>query len=347
MTTNAPALPIATTPIVLNDQRTMNVNVSTCPMLGRPQLELISLLRTAWTRTDYDWLESMWGDYADTLTIHNVIGRVNGEPVGAASVCLARDQPEVATIGNVITHPSYRRLGVAEHLVNIAAGLAFKSGCRVIYLGTTPKPRCVYERCGFHWHNGSVMRRTNNSDPQPEHDFFTPGQPTTSRDAQWGDLPALACFAAQPIQSITLDYARGLISGNHVTLQRCVSNFPVIHEAVRSRDGVFRVLIGDAPNRILGFGTITPGPSPAQQHTAQLDFVVHDHYEDTAQSLLEELLTAAADRDIRHLEITVADRDHHKQQCLQAAHFQKTKTHQPDLLLKSGPEPVQVWIAKI
>ncbi len=40
------------------------------------QQELIRLWRSEWTRTDYDWLEALNGDYGDTLTIVSLVWRV-------------------------------------------------------------------------------------------------------------------------------------------------------------------------------------------------------------------------------------------------------------------------------
>jgi len=247
-------LPATTHSIDLCDQRVMNIEVLTYPLTNEQQTVLIDLWRTEWTRTDYDWIESMRGDYADTLTIQSIVGRIDGEPAGTASVCFARVHPEVATIGSVLTHARFRRLGVAEHLTNLATKLAVEAGCRAVYLGATRSPKCVYLKCGFQWHNGGVMRYVNNSHDTPEQDFYAPGQQTTLRDAQWGDLSAFACLVTQPIDTVVINYPRGLVSGKYVTLRSCLSNFPSVYNAVRDSAGVMCVLVGEVPNRVLGFG---------------------------------------------------------------------------------------------
>lgn len=329
-------------PFRLHDQRLMPTEVWTCPLPNDQQRVLIDLWRTEWTRTDYNWLEAMNGDYSDTLTICSVLGRVDEEPAGTASVCFARVQPEVATIGNVLTHPRFRRLGIARHLTDITASLAFKAGCRAIYLGATRSPHCVYLKSGFQWHNGGVMRCVTPPDDAPERDFFAPGQRTTLRNAQWGDLAAFACFAVQPIKTAVLDCSRALSSGKYATLQRCVSNFPMVHDDVCNREGVMRVLAGDAPNRVLGFGSLTPGHRPARRHIATIDFVVHDNYCADAPALLDDLLGSAPGLGIQHIEAFVAGPDLHKRELLEAAHFRPIAVLPDRLMLQDRSLPVEI-----
>ena len=216
--------------IPLRDGRTLEIEVLTFPIDSSRQKALIGLWRTEWTQGDYDWLRSMNGDYSRHLRIQAVLGTIEGRPAGTASVCYPCQEPEVSVVGSVLTHPDCRRLGVAEALTGAVVDLSYRAGCRVSYLGATRDPRNVYLRCGFRWWNGGVMRREREDSSRCEEAFFATGQATSVRESNWGDLPAFACFVVQPWDTRVLDYPRALLSGKYVKLQRCVSNFPAVHE---------------------------------------------------------------------------------------------------------------------
>ena len=299
--------------IPLRDGRSLEVEVLTFPIDSARQNALIGLWRTEWTGGDYDWLRSMNGDYSRQLRIQAVLGTIEGRPAGTASVCFPCREPEVSVVGSVLTHPECRRLGVAEALTSAVADLSFRAGCRVSYLGATRDPRNVYLRCGFRWWNGGVMRLEREGSSGCEEDFFAPGQATSVRQANWGDLPAFACFVVQPWDALVLDYPRALLSGKYVKLQRCVSNFPAVHEEAGPRGGVLGVLVGESPHRVLGFGSITPEPGEYRRHKAVIDVCSHDDYDDGADSLTQWLMSEAAGCGVERLQAYVAASDKDKQ----------------------------------
>ena len=300
--------------IRLKDGRTLEVEVLTYPIDGSRQAALIELWRTEWTTGDYDWLASMNGDYSQTLRIQAVLGRVDGQAAGTASVCYPCQDAEVAVVGSVLTHPKFRGIGIAEHLTNRVVGLSLDAGCRVSYLGATRDPRNVYLRVGFNWWNGGVMRKASRETTDGEKEIFAVGQSTTLRESNWGDLPGFACFVVQPWDVLVLDYPRSLLSGKYVRLQRCVSNFPVVHEEVYRRGGVMVVLLGEAAHRILGFGSLTPEPGEARGHKAVIEACVHDAYAGEIGSLIQWLMSAAADRKIGAVQAFVANCDGGKEE---------------------------------
>ncbi len=299
--------------VKLRDGRILEIEVLTFPIDRIHQNTLIGLWRTEWTQGDYDWLRSMNGDYSQHLRIQAALGTVEGCPAGTASVCYPSEGPEVSVVGSVLTHPGYRRLGVAEAMTHAVVDLSYQAGCRVSYLGATRDPRNVYLRCGFRWWNGGVMRREREDSFRCEEEFFTPGQSTSIRESNWGDLPAFACFVVQPWNSRVLDYQRALLSGKYVRLQRCVSNFPVVHNEVMERGGAIGVLVGQSPHRILGFGSITPEPGEARRHKAVIDVCTHDRYTHRTSSLIHWLMSEAAKRKIERLQAYVAVSDMDKE----------------------------------
>ncbi len=300
--------------IRLRDGRTLEIEVLTFPIDSSRQKALIGLWRTEWTQGDYDWLRSMNGDYSRHLRIQAVLGTIEGRPAGTASVCYPCREPEVSVVGSVLTHPDCRRLGVAEALTGAVVDRSYRAGCRVSYLGATRDPRNVYLRCGFRWWNGGVMRREREDSSRCEEAFFATGQATSVRESNWGDLPAFACFVVQPWDTRVLDYPRALLSGKYVKLQRCVSNFPAVHEEAVARGGVLGVLVGQSPHRVLGFGSITPEPGQSRRHKAVIDVCSHDGYAEGAESLIRWLMSQAARRGIEHLQAYLAASDMGKQE---------------------------------
>ena len=304
--------------VKLKNGRNVEVTLLTYPIPVKDQMALIDLWWTEWTKADYDWLQSMRGAYSETLRINSALGRIEGRAAATASVCYAREAPEVSTVGSVLTHPDYRGLGIAAHLTDIVARRSFADGCRVSYLGATRAPRCVYLRCGFEWWNGGVMRRAAPGVADYEAQSFTAGQKTFLREARWGDLSGMACLVVQPLESLVLDYPRALLSGKYVALQRCVSNFPVVHDQVIERGGVMCVVTGEASHRILGFGTLTPQPGIARRHKAIIDVASHDSYESETDGMINHLMAEAKQRQIQLVQAYVASWDRKK-----ADHFKR------------------------
>jgi len=307
--------------INLPDGRVLQVELLTYPIGAKEQMELIQLWRSEWRSTDLDWLETMNGDYADTLTIKSVLGRIDGRPVSSASIFYPRVEPEVAVVGSVLTHPDFRRLAMARKLVGQAVQLAWQAGCGLIFLGATRSQHCVYLHCGFDWVNGGVMRQARPGHEKDEDIYFASGQHTSIRQAQWGDVPGVSALMAQPMDWLVLDYPRGLLSGKYVTLQRCVSNFPVIYYEVRARQGVMVMLIGEKTHRVLGFGTLTPGPGPNRRYKGLIDLAVHDNYVDQAERIIERLLSEAKQKQIEVAQAYIAGKDQQKGEIFRRAGF--------------------------
>lgn len=290
------------------------------PLQPAAQAELIQLLRTEWTRTDYDWLEAMNGDYSEGLAITTVLARRNGEPLATATFHYTRAHPEVAVIGSVLTHRSHRNHGLAGRVIEFTLAQIKATGCAVCFLGTARKPHNVYTQHGFAWHNGSVMRHA--FEPGDfEAKYFAAGQPAKVRPATWADLPGLTLLAAQPLATVCLDYPRGLLSGRHVTLERCLSNFPVLWYETVTRGGLLSVLTAPKSGRVFGFGSLTRASGSGRSHTATVDFVAHDHYEAHLPELLAQLLAGARELGVRHVQACIAAGDAVKLHALRAAGF--------------------------
>ena len=258
------------------------------PIDPAERTRLIDLLQQVFPRTDVDWLQSMRGQYADVLTTCQVVGTVDGTPVGNASVAFAVDSPEVCVIEDVITVPAARRRGIARTLTERAVQIAFDAGCRVAYLGNAPIASSVYEQIGFTRLAGACMRRPGPGGEDYEGVAFAPGQRTVVRETSWGDLPAVACLMAQPLGPALAHYDQGLVSPLAAAPQRAVSNFTLVKYAVESAGGnMWSLVSADSPHRVLGFVSVMPGPGPLREHTGRCEVTCHDQYAADASAILE------------------------------------------------------------
>ena len=298
--------------VKLKDGRDLAVTIYTYPIARADQMKLIALLQTEWDRSDLDWLPSMRGAYAQTLRSQVALGSIDGQPVGTTMVGYAVQDPEVCLIENVITHPDWRGRGIAAGLTDLVVDLGFAAGCRVAFLGNAPNPHSVYLRCEFVRLSGAMMRRPSPGAEDCEADFYRKGQRTSIRQTTWGDMPAVACLMAQPMDCIVADYPRGLASIEQVPPVRCASNFTTMWYEVAARQGTMLTLGGEKPHRALGVGTLTPGPPPIRNHVAAIDLILHDNYADQAAVLLDRLIDEARHRKLDTVEAHVARDDARK-----------------------------------
>jgi GNAT superfamily N-acetyltransferase len=298
----------------------LTLEARTYPLPPATQAELIQLWRTEWHRTDYDWLEALNGDYSEHLVITSVLGRYQGEPVATATVLYAQQQPQVALLGNVLTHHTFRRQGFAGQVIEAALAVARGVGCAACFLGTQARPRNVYLQHGFVWHTGVVMRKTLREESF-ERSYFAAGQPAAIRAAHWGDLPGVTLLVVQPLATACLDYPRGLLSGRYAPVERCVSNFPVLWHDTVLRGGTLSVLAEPQKGRIFGFASVTRGPGPARRHTAVIELVAEDHYEAHLPAMLEHLLHYCRECGVQDVEVYVTDGDTAKARSVSEAGF--------------------------
>ena len=284
---SAMALP-ATLPLA--DGSDLSVELLRRPVAPADQLRVADVLAAEWERSDVDWLPSLRGAYADTLTTVTALGRCGGVDVGTATVSYAAAEPEIAVVENVTTLAEYRRRGIAAALTGTVVQLAFDAGCRLCFLGNGGRvgQRAVYDRIGFA-RTGAIMRRPAPGFETYERTLYAAGQAVSIRPVCWGDLPGVAALVAQPLSTRVLDYQRGIAGAAFVPPARCVSAFTTVYYDTQSRGGVMRVLAGDGASRVLGFGTAAPGPAPLRSTTAVVDLVTHDAYADYAGELLAAL----------------------------------------------------------
>jgi len=324
--------PPATVPLA--DGADLSVELLRRPVAPADQLRVADVLAAEWERGDVDFLPSLRGAYADTLTTVTALGRFGDVDVGTATVSFPVDEPEIAVVENVTTLVAYRRRGIAAALTETVVQLAFDTGCRLCFLGNGGRvgQPAVYDRIGFA-RTGGIMRRAAPGSEAYERTLYAAGQPVSIRAACWGDLPGVAALVAQPLSTCVLDYQRGIASTAFVPPTRCVSAFTTIHYDTQSRGGVMRVLAGAGASQVLGFGTAAPGPAPLRSATAVIDLVTHDAYADHAGELLAALTEDGRRLGAARAVAFVAEPDAAKQERFLAAGYRPAGSLPRDLTL--------------
>ena len=320
--------------IRLKDGRELGVEVFTYPIEPFQRVRIIDLIQVEWPRTDVDWLQSMRGCYADVLTIQTALGSFDGEAVATASVAYPKNDPEAGIVMDVVTAPGARRLGVARTITDALVSRAFAAGCRVVHLGNMPAGPSVYETIGFERLGGVFMRRPAVAGSEPEKDFFAAGQRASIRVANWGDLPGMVCLHAQPLNCALLNHRIGLVSRRFFQPTRAVGSFTVIAHAVESAQGVLLGLVGESQHRVLGYGTLVPGPRPAQGHRAEIDICLHDAYASHGREMVAHLIHEGRKQNIEIFEAGLAETDSTKLEWFTSNGFCSVAQLQDRLLLR-------------
>ena len=178
-------------PLKLADGADLGVEFLRRPVAPADQLRVTDLLAAEWERSDVDWVPSLRGAYADTLTSVTSIGRCGDVDVGTATVSYAAVEPEIAVVENVTTLAEHRRRGIAAALTETVVQLAFDAGCRLCFLGNGGRvgQAAVYDRIGFA-RTGAIMRRAAPGFEAYERTLYASGQPVSVRAPAGATCPA-------------------------------------------------------------------------------------------------------------------------------------------------------------
>jgi len=203
----------------------------------------------------------------------------------------------------------------------------YGAGCRLAFLGNAPLPQgSVHERIGFVRIAGAMMRRAAPGCESYEETLFAPGQSTRIRETAWGDLPGLVCLISRLVQGLVVDYPRGLVSLGTVLPVRAVSNFTSVRCETKARSGSMLTLAGESTHRVLGFGSLTPGPAPLRNRTGVIDLALHNAYDEKHREMIAGLVEEASQRSVQTIEAYVSEEDDHKAEWFLQAGFQPAAT---------------------
>ena len=286
--------------IVLRDGSNLDLFTLTSAIPEKQRRALLEMLNTEWKDGDVRWSESMTGHYADSLTIVTAIGLRDDQCVGAASIAYAAREAEVGAVCDVFTHYDARQLGIARATTETVCNHFLQGGGRVVYLGTERDGVAwrVYQRIGFQWFHGAVMRYVPDGSESFDEDYFASEQETFVRPAEWGDLAGVSALFGVPYRALAGDYTRGIFSPAYTFHPRCVSVFPTIYYDTIEKGGRCTSLIGDTAHRVVGLASITPIDTKYRQHVGVLEVMTHDNHVQDGPRLVRATLAAGRDAGI-------------------------------------------------
>ncbi len=236
------------------------------------------------------------GDFAGTSLDPFFLGRIEGEIVGDVGCQVARDQPELGSLGWVFTKPAQRGKRISSCLTEFAVQWFEQRGGLCMQLGTAnPIAHHVYEKYGFRDYNGHVMRRLSGGREAEEFDqylFDDCGIPEVRR-ADWGDASRVAALYAAPHPWLIQDHQEGLFSHPTLETKRYFSIFPSLMLRADRAGGSLHVLECSG-HRLVGAAALLPQEGECQAHVGRLDFLIRPNHLGQGRELLQTVIEEAA-----------------------------------------------------
>ncbi len=202
-----------------------------------------------------------------------------------------------AILSDVYTHPDYRGKGLAKKVLDATMETYKKYGARAVYLAAWEEwIRNIYRKYGF-VNVGNMGERGSFkltlSDSGKDEVLFRKGQKTTLRPMGLGDQADItSMFCAQHPGVVIKHYELGCYLGSYFeaefyVLQNQVTE-GVVPEERKPKKG-YRSYVLDGEETILGLGTVIPSGRRHEGHFGFLDIVIHPHYLEHYQEMLNKL----------------------------------------------------------
>ena len=126
-----------------------------------------------------------------------------------------------------------------------------------------------------------------------------------------------------------------------------MSNFTSLWYGVEAVGGSMLTLEGEDPHRVLGLGSITPGPAPLRGHSAVIDALAHDHYAQGERDLLDRLVETARQKGITLIQAYAAATDSGKVEHLRGVGLTPVATLPEAIRLNGRPVDVTLLQSRL
>jgi len=302
-------------------QRGMAVRRLTAPLPPEPAWRVESLLVRIFERLDYSVRAALSGAYGQTLGCTAILAERHGEPVAAAMSLYRRHNPIVAVMGPVAVRKDCRGKGVGRMIVAELVSFLENQHVRAIYLGVgrSHPARQLYEKVGFEPYNGVIMRRLSNPYRQGfDQTCFADESVIRIRPISWGDMPGLCELLSFPCRIYTFDLCRGLFSGRYVPPEKFLPVIPALMRRLSQGGALGRVLVTAASESVVGVAWLQKAEHVPLQHTARLDFYVHDNFIGSAGLLVSHVLAQAATLNVEKVRFWALHCDRIKRNCIES-----------------------------
>jgi len=246
---------------------------------------------------------------------HYYVGHVKGRIVGNVKIATAIDRPDVGCLGAVFTDPNHQGKGIGTILSNFAINTFELEGGKCLQLGTeSPIAHHIYEKCGFQYYNGHIMRWLADGETMREFDthLFADTGNAKVREANWGDIPKMGYLYSLPNHPWFIkDYREGIFSHPTITPIRFFSIFAQMILRAEASQGLLLTL--ESPSRwVVGVASLLPVDLKNQRHVQILDYYVHPNYFHQTTVLLETAIEAAKERETDLIRAYLASNDSNK-----------------------------------
>ena len=276
--------------------------------------ELIAELTKLWEETfetSYQSFHTLLSG-AERDANHNTVYllREQGQLVGTCHLTTSNALPQLGGLGEVATHPAFRRRGIAARLCEQARDdFCVKSSCHppgdeqngaAVFLGTVnPDAARVYYRLGWRKLAGANVMALVTQGASPEEflvAYFREESPVTITPGTAADripmIPLIVC----PHDWQVLDANVNIYSTRYATQSSCMGLYPRYEALAAAACGAWFAAYTDS-GRLVGLSTAQLGES----NVCQVDGFTHQRYE----NVFDDLINAAVHWGTRHNADTV------------------------------------------
>ena len=248
--------------------------------------------------------------------------------VGTSHLTYGLDCVSLGGLGEVATHPRFRKRGVAALLCQEALNDFTSAGGRAIFLGTDNAAAArVYQRLGWIRLAGTTVMANVIGPETPEDflvDYFRGAGPADIQAARPSHRVPMIPLLVMPHDWKVLDALTGMFSTRYVTQNSCMGLYPRYQALPSGHHGTWFGARTDS-GHLLGLSSVRM----EAPDSAQMDAFTRPNQPGLWKTLMESALGWAADRGARRFTSRVCLEDEDKLQSFESLGFRKAKSDEP------------------
>jgi GNAT superfamily N-acetyltransferase len=248
--------------------------------------------------------------------------------VGTSHLTYGLDSVSLGGLGEVATHPRFRKRGIADLLCRDALNDFSAAGGEALFLGTVnPAATRVYQRLGWKRLAGTtVMANVVGAETAEDFlvDYFRGAGPARIEAATPGHRVPMIPLLVMPHDWKVLDALTGMSSTRYVIQNSCMGLYPR-YEALRSAQNGTWFGARTPSGRLVGLCSLRM-EAPER---AQVDGFTRPSQSALWVTLLESAMTWAGERGARRFTSRVCLEDEEKLQGFESLGFRRVESAQP------------------
>ena len=256
--------------------------------------ELIAELTKFWEetfQTSYEGFHSLLSG-AERDNNHNTVYLLQEQEqlVSTCHLTTSNVLPQLGGLGEVATHPQFRRQGIAARLCEYARNDFQGQNGQAVFLGTVnPDAARVYYRLGWRKLAGTNVMALMTQGCSPEAflvDYFREEAPTNITPGTAADRISMIPLIVCPHDWQVLDANVNVYSTRYATQSSCMGLYPRYAALAEADRGSWFAAYTDA-GRLVGLGTAQLSKGRVTQPVCQVDGFTHQRYENIWEDLIE------------------------------------------------------------